>query len=84
MARAKEDGFGIKEYFLLYLMYLFQMEFSFMKRLIGIGLGLLLVVGTAILLWPEEPPPIEIENIDDTGMTRFETEALMREIGYVQ
>lgn len=55
-----------------------------MKGIIGIGLGLFFVVGAAILLWPEEPPPIEIENKDDTGMTRFETETLMREIGYVQ
>ena len=34
-------------------------------------------------LWPEPPPPPP-DIVDDTGLTRFQTEELMREIGYVQ
>ena len=50
-------------------------------------LGVLaLIGGGAYLLWPEpepEPEPAALED-NDTGMTRFETEELMRTIGYIQ
>ena len=45
-----------------------------------------LIVGgaTTAALWPE-PEPDEPEPVaEDTGMTRFQTEELMRTIGYVQ
>jgi hypothetical protein len=39
----------------------------------------------AVILWPTpEADPAEEVVEDDTGMTRFKTEELMREIGYVQ
>ena len=39
----------------------------------------------AVVFWPEpEADPAMEEQVDDTGMTRFKTEELMREIGYVQ
>ena len=45
----------------------------------------LLVGGGAWMLWPtpdpEEPPAVEDS---DTGMTRTQTEDLMRTIGYIQ
>ncbi|MGC6508565.1 MAG: hypothetical protein ACON4U_09130 [Myxococcota bacterium] len=50
----------------------------------GIVFGLILCVGGVYFLWPEPPPPPKKEFIDDTGLTRFQTEELMREIGYVQ
>lgn len=52
------------------------------------GLALVCGVGVgAFLLWPDEPPPPEPEaalEADDADPTRDETEAFMREIGYVQ
>ena len=39
----------------------------------------------AVVFWPDpEADPAVEEQVDDTGMTRFKTEELMREIGYVQ
>ncbi len=39
----------------------------------------------AAVFWPEPAAePAAEEPVDDTGMTRFKTEELMREIGYVQ
>lgn len=54
--------------------------------LVAGALAVLLVAGGATwALWPEPPPPDEPEAADqDTGMTRDETEELMRTIGYVQ
>lgn len=41
--------------------------------------------GLAFALWPEpEPEPEEDATAEDTGMSRNETEAQMRTIGYVQ
>jgi hypothetical protein len=54
-----------------------------MKKLLSLGLVLCAVGGGVVFFW-SEPPPIEPEFVDDTGMTRFQTEELMREIGYVQ
>jgi hypothetical protein len=52
------------------------------------GLALVGSVGVgALLLWPEPPPPPEPEaalEADDAEPSRDETEAFMREIGYVQ
>ena len=46
--------------------------------------GMVLVGGGAYLLWPKpEPEPAALED-NDTGMTRFQTEELMRTIGYIQ
>ncbi|MFT5683807.1 MAG: hypothetical protein ACI8RZ_004739 [Myxococcota bacterium] len=53
---------------------------------IGIAVVLLAVAGgTTATLWPE-PDPEEPEVVEDTdtGMSRFQTEELMRTIGYVQ
>ena len=54
-----------------------------MKKILGIGVLLCALGGGVALLWPE-PEVLEPEFIDDTGMDRFKTEDLMREIGYVQ
>lgn len=40
--------------------------------------------GVAVALWPKDPPPKDETADDDTGMSRRQTEAMMREIGYVQ
>lgn len=54
--------------------------------LLATALVLALLGGAgAWLLWPEPPPPEEPAAEDkDTGLTRDETEELMRTIGYVQ
>ena len=52
------------------------------KSVILICLGAIAI--GAFALWPEPPPPPKPEFVDDTGLTRFQTEELMREIGYVQ
>lgn len=55
--------------------------------LIAGGFAVLLVAGGITwALWPEPPPPDEPDEVEDkdTGMTREETEELMRTIGYVQ
>ena len=51
--------------------------------LLGIGLLLCALGGGLALFWPN-PEVQEPEFVDDTGMDRFKTEDLMREIGYVQ
>jgi hypothetical protein len=54
---------------------------------IGITVVLLAVAGGATAaLWPEpdEPEEPEVAEDKDTGMSRFQTEELMRTIGYVQ
>ncbi len=54
---------------------------------IGIAVVLLAVGGaTTIALWPapDEPEEPEVTEDTDTGMSRFQTEELMRTIGYVQ
>ena len=45
--------------------------------------AIVVCLGTVFLFYPEtsEPPKIQEE---DSGMSRSETEAFMREIGYVQ
>ena len=55
-----------------------------MKKKSAIVLGLLFCAIGAFVMWPEPPPPPPDEFVDDTGLTRFQTEELMREIGYVQ
>ena len=54
---------------------------------IGLAVLLLAVVGgTAAALWPEpeEPEEPEVVEDNDTGLNRFQTEEMMRTIGYVQ
>lgn len=52
-----------------------------MKKILLAGL---LLSGLGVyLLWPQPEPP-EDKKTDDTGMTREQTESLMRKIGYVQ
>lgn len=48
--------------------------------------ALLLAGGGAWVLWPEPEPEPEPEALEDkdTGLDRFETEELMRTIGYIQ
>ncbi len=50
------------------------------------GLAVALVTGGVVwVAWPEPPPEEPPEPVvDDTGLTRDETEDLMRTIGYVQ
>lgn len=55
-----------------------------MKKKSVILVGIVLMTVSAFFLWPEPPPPPKAEFVDDTGLTRFQTEELMREIGYVQ
>jgi hypothetical protein len=44
----------------------------------------LVAAGATWVLWPEpEPEPVPFEDAD-TGMTRLQTEEMMRSIGYVQ
>lgn len=52
----------------------------------GLLSALLLAGGGAWMLWPEPEPEPEPEALEDTdtGMTRHETEELMRTIGYIQ
>ena len=52
-----------------------------MKKIVFAGL-ILSGIG-AYLLWPE-PEKQEEKKPDDTGLTREQTEDLMRKIGYVQ
>ena len=58
------------------------------KPLLIAGAALLLTVGGGVAawaLWPEpEPEPEEVTEDKDTGLTRDQTEELMRTIGYVQ
>lgn len=54
---------------------------------IGIAVLLLVVAGgTTAALWPEpeEPDEPEVVEDNDTGLSRFQTEEMMRTIGYVQ
>lgn len=52
-----------------------------MKKIILAGL----VVGGFLFFYlSQQEEPIVTEKQDDTGLTREETEALMRKIGYVQ
>jgi hypothetical protein len=52
-----------------------------MKKILLVGLVL---SGLGVyLLWPQPEPEPENKQ-SDTGLTREETEALMRKIGYVQ
>ena len=57
------------------------------KPLVVASILAVLVLGAvgAWLAWPDPPPPpTPDESADDTGMTRQQTEDLMRTIGYVQ
>ena len=54
---------------------------------IGIVVVLLLAIGgAAARFWPEPDEPEEPEAMEDTdtGLNRFQTEEMMRTIGYVQ
>ncbi len=53
---------------------------------LGVIVSLLAVAGgvTAWALHEEPPPPTEVAEVEDTGMTDDQTEELMRAIGYVQ
>ena len=54
---------------------------------IGIAAVLLVVAGgAAAVLWPtpEEPEEPTVIEDNDTGLNRFQTEEMMRTIGYVQ
>ena len=60
-----------------------------MKRahVIGVAVVLLAAIGgTTAALWPEpeEPEEPEVVEDNDTGLNRFQTEEMMRTIGYVQ
>ncbi len=54
--------------------------------LILAAVTLMLATGGAVALWPEDTPAEDtgIAQDGDTGMSRFQTEELMRTIGYVQ
>ena len=54
-----------------------------MKKILGIGV-LLCALGVGVAIFWPVPEVDEPEFVDDTGMDRFKTEDLMREIGYVQ
>ena len=56
------------------------------QRLLRAALAAVLVVGVGGAAWWLQPEPEEepVEVKDDTGLTRDETEAQMRTIGYVQ
>ena len=53
---------------------------------LGVVVLLLAVVGgiAAWALWEDPPPPTEVAEVEDTGMTDDQAEELMRAIGYVQ
>ena len=53
-----------------------------MKIWIGLAAGIV-CIGAAFLFYPETAVPPKTQ-VEDSGMTRSETEAFMREIGYVQ
>ena len=63
-----------------------------MSKNVLIVLLALLGVGSGAAVWwtqhttavPPEPAPVPTAEDEDTGMTRFETEELMRTIGYTQ
>jgi hypothetical protein len=55
--------------------------------IVGVVLGVMVLIsGGVYLLWPEPEPEPEPEALEDkdTGLDRFETEELMRTIGYIQ
>ena len=57
------------------------------NSMIGVVVVLLAVAGgTTAALWPEpdEPDEPEVAEDNDTGLSRFQTEEMMRTIGYVQ
>ncbi len=54
---------------------------------IGAVLALLVLAGSGAwwaLQEGDPPPPADVAEVEDTGMTPDETEELMRAIGYVQ
>ena len=53
------------------------------KKLLILSTAIGLACLGIIFFWPDSSPPAAIEQ-DDTGMTRHQTEELMRTIGYVQ
>ena len=53
------------------------------KNLLILSTLIGLLGGAAIFFWPQTDPPSAPDQ-DDTGMTRHQTEDMMRTIGYVQ
>ena len=53
-----------------------------MKQIFMVILGLVVLLLVGLAFRPKDDEPLSKDT--DTGFTRFETEELMREIGYVQ
>ena len=53
-----------------------------MKKILLVILGLITILGVVLIMNQKKEDPV-LEDTD-TGFTRFQTEELMREIGYVQ
>ena len=54
------------------------------KKLLILSTIIGLVVFGGVMLWPQKVEEPIAKEADDTGMTRHQTEELMRKIGYVQ